>query len=1119
MDNFNDRWRASGASERANYALFLSELCDLLGVERPEPASAVTAHNTYVFERAVTFDDGEGHTSRGRVDLYKKGCFVLEAKQGADAVEPTEAEALTGKTLRRKLGTARRGTRGWTVAMQGAKAQAVRYARALPADEGWPPFLLVVDVGFCIDVYADFSRQGKVYAPFPDPSTYRILLEDLDREDIRDRLRRVWTDPASLDPTRRSAKVTRALAEQLARLAASLEAAGHPPERVAQFVTRALFSMFAEDVGLLPADSFSGLLRSYRDALDLVPDALENLWHTMDSGGFSPGVKARLPAFNGRLFKDAEALPVTQAQLDLLIQAADADWQDVEPAIFGTLLERALDPAERHMLGAHFTPRAYVERLVLPTLVEPLRAEFDAAQAAATNLLHEAEEATDPKKQRALEREAADQLQAFHHRLCRLRVLDPACGSGNFLYVALEHLKRLEGEVLNAMEGYTDRQGLLGTAAGVFDMTEGLTVTPRQFLGLEINPRAATIAEVVLWIGHLQWHRRTHDGLDDLAPPILRDFGNIRHQDAVLAWTDGEAKKAEWPEAEFIVGNPPFLGGKDMRAALGDDYTETLRRVYGAEVPDSADLVMYWWHRAAECVRRGTAERFGLITTNSVRQTFNRRVPAAHLDAKEPLRLVYAVPDHPWVDDAGGADVRVAMTVGAAGAGPGTLARVVEEKEGDLAREVTLEERQGTIRADLTIGADIAGTVALRANEGISNRGFELGGSGFIVEPAVAEELGLGRIEGLEAYIRPYRNGRDLTAIPRGVLVIDLYGLDAGDVRRRFPEVYQHLFDNVRPDRQSNRSATLRKHWWLHRRLREDLRDALRGLPRYIATVETAKHRFFQFLDTEILPDNMLVVIASDDPYHLGVLSSRFHVAWALAAGGRLGVGNDPRYNKTRCFETFPFPAATEAQQDAIRALAEELDAHRKARIAAHPKLKVTDCYNVQDKLRAGEDLDDKEQRVHRQGLVSVLRDLHDRLDAAVADAYGWPADLDDAEILERLVALNAERAAEEAGGLVRYLRPAYQNPDGGQQAELVPTTRVRRTAKQAERLSWPERLAERVQAVQQVVSAAEEPLTAAQINERFSGGRNRQQQVDGLLETLEALGLVRRTADGRYVA
>jgi SAM-dependent methyltransferase len=748
VQSFITRWKASGASERANYQLFLSELCELLGVEKPRPASGVATDNSFCFERPVSFHDGEGKTSTGFIDLYKRDHFVLEAKQGADKEGPSEAEALGGERQARKAGTATRATRSWDRALKAAKEQAHRYAKALPAAEGWPPFLVVVDVGFCLDLYADFARQGKTYVPFPDPQGYRLCLDDLHHEGVRERLRLLFTDPLALDPSRRAARVTRELAGRLAKLASSLEAAGHGPEQVAGFLMRCLFTMFAEDVGLLPERSFARLLQDYRDNLDYFPHALRALWQSMDRGGFDPVLRTMIPQFNGFLFKDPEALPVTAAQLELLVQAAEADWADVEPAIFGTLLERALQPRERHKLGAHYTPRAYVERLVMPTVIEPLREEWDAARTASAALEAAGDEAR-----------ARKEIEAFHRRLCAVRVLDPACGSGNFLYVTLEHLKRLEGEVLTELEHFPGQLGL--------DMTGGYTVTPKQLLGLEVNPRAAAIADVVLWIGYLQWHFRTHGHARRLGNPILREYGNIRQQDAVLAFRervprldsngksvtrwDGHSTRphpvtgqevpdetartvvydflnpqpAEWPEADFIVGNPPFIGTSRMREALGDGYTEALRKTYKGQVPESADFVMYWWHKAAEIVRTGKAERFGFITTNSLRQTFNRRVLQAHLEHEQPLSLAYAIPDHPWVASEDGAAVRIAMTVGVPEKIAGRLDRVVKEDEtGELGKLVTLEEKEGKIQADLTVGAEVASAKALRANVGSPSLGL-----------------------------------------------------------------------------------------------------------------------------------------------------------------------------------------------------------------------------------------------------------------------------------------------------------------------------------------------------------------------------------------------------------
>ncbi len=575
---FIAKWKAIDASELASSQPFLIGLCDLLGVEQPHHGQ------DYMFERPLTFQHADGTNSPGRVDLYKRGSFVLESKK-----------------LR-----AGAHSRGFDEAMLRAHSQAQAYARALPASEGRPPFLVVVDVGHRIELYSEFSRSGGSYVPFPDPRSHRIALDDLRDPDIRERLRKVWLEPLSLDPSREAARVTRAIAAQLAELAKSLERSGHPAEAVAQFLMRCL-TMFAEDVRLLPKDSFRDLLKTHVQTPDVSMRMVAQLWQDMDSGGFSVVLAGQVLQFNGKLFKQPDTLPLDTTQIQLLIDAASHKWEHVEPAIFGTLLERALSPGERHKLGAHYTPRAYVERLVLPTVIEPLRGEWSDAQAAALTLAAEGKQD-----------EAVAELLKFHHRLCNVRVLDPACGSGNFLYVTLEHLKRLEGEVLGALDDLGYRQGGLALGGERADALGGETVDPHNLLGIELNPRAAAIAEVVLWIGYLQWHFRTRG---DVNPPVpvIRDFRNIENRDAVLAhdgmeyvtdaagvpvtrW-DGETmkvspvtgeqipdetarkpverylnpRKAAWPQADFVVGNPPFIGNKRMRTALGDGYVEALR--------------------------------------------------------------------------------------------------------------------------------------------------------------------------------------------------------------------------------------------------------------------------------------------------------------------------------------------------------------------------------------------------------------------------------------------------------------------------------------------------------------------------------------------------------------
>ena len=547
VTDFISRWEMSGAAERANYQLFLSELCDFLAVPRPDPTCPDESRNQYVFERNVHFSNVDGSTSTGRIDLYKKGCFVLEAKQGSNQVGTNSQSLLPAPVLRR--GTAIRGTLGWDEAMLAARGQAEQYAKALPVSEGWPPFLLVVDVGFSLELYADFSLTGKAYIPFPDSRNHRILLGALEETHLTDRLRAIWLDPLSLDPSRRAADVTKGVAARLAALARVLET-DFDAERVSGFLMRCIFTSFAENVNLLPVGGWTGLLNSLKEDVQNFPRMVSSLWQTMNEGGFSPILREHVLKFNGGLFESVEALPLEARQLALLIDAAKSDWSEVEPAIFGTLLERALSPSERHRLGAHYTPRAYVERLVVPTIVEPLRYDWNSVQAAAVALRNAG---------RAVE--AIATVKKFHQQLCNTRILDPACGSGNFLYVSLEHLKRLEGEVLDTLHA-------LGESQEALEHT-GLTVDPHQLLGLEINPRAAHITDLVLWIGYLQWHFRTR-GDSQPPEPVIRRFHNIEHRDALLEY----------------AGTEPALDDEGQPITQWDGATRRTHPTTGEEIPD-----------------------------------------------------------------------------------------------------------------------------------------------------------------------------------------------------------------------------------------------------------------------------------------------------------------------------------------------------------------------------------------------------------------------------------------------------------------------------------------------------------------------------------------------------
>ena len=1193
---FITRWETSGAAERANYQMFLSELCDIIGVPRPDPTAPETAKNRYVFDRAITRINPDGSTSTNYIDLYKAGHFVNETKQGlsADAAPDELAKPTATKT-----GHGKRGTLAFDKALERAFHQGRGYITALPAEEGRPPFLIVCDVGHSIDLYAEFTCTGGQYERFPDPVSYRITLPDLHRPEIRERLRKVWLDPHSLDPSKVAAKVTRDIASRLALLAKSLEADGHDLQVIAGFLQRSLFTMFAEDVGLLPEDGFKTLLERAKENPRGFPVLISSLWKEMATGThYSALLFKEIAHFSGGLFEDTTALPLSAAQLDMLADAAATDWSGVEPSIFGTLLVRALDPRERHKLGAEFTPRSYVERLIRPTIIGPLRDEWDAVRIAAATLHDEADQAdlqadqleADAKAKMLTgasaaakqlgadaarlrkdadkkDAEALAQVIAFHRYLCGLTVIDPACGTANFLYVTMEHMKRLEAEVLQLIDA-------LGGNAGM--EMQGFRVRPEHFIGLELNKQAVAIAQLVLWIGYFQWQHKTTGKADTGDRPLLPKDRSIFEQDAVLAYDervprrdpetheiltvwDGHSTKphpitgkevpdesartvlfdyinprrAEWPKADYIVGNPPFIGASRMREALGGGYVESLRKAWKGDVPESSDFVMFWWRKAAELVRDGKANRFGFITTNSIHQTFNRRVIEPFVAAgKKPLHLAYAIPDHPWIDSADGAAVRIAMTVAAPGHAEGILEKVVaEQAHEDGEHEVSLSRSGGVLAANLQIGADLTSCGHLQANSELSSPGMEPHGLDFLVSHSQAVELGLGKRHDLENHIRPYLNGRDIMAANRSLWALDFFGLSQDELADRYPECFQWLLVHIKPHRDQNPRPTRKNNWWIFGEPCPAWRAMAVGLSRYIVTVKTTRRRFFSFLDATILPDSKLIAFAMDDAHDLGILSSLPHLIWAETTGSKLGVGNDPTYVKSVSFSAFPFPALDEgALKQRIRDLGERLDAHRKRQQAQHPDLTLTGIYNVLQKIRSGEALNAKDKILHDKGLVSVLKQLHDDLDAAVLEAYGWtgiapatpPADIlasggPDAEALEQailtlLVALNHERAAEEKRGHVRWLRPDFQAPGAAtaKQSEIglsedddaTPETAV------AVILDWPTDLPAQVAAVRKLLpNIGQDPETLAACFGRKN--KKRTDQITAILATLKALGLI----------
>ena len=792
-------WRhRPGGAERANYQLFLGQLASALELPTPEAAERGVL-GTYQYEGPVA--GGSMRGNKGFIDLYRKGCFVLEAKQSqipeAQRHQPELFDPATTEP------TAPTGAR-YDQLMRDALRQARNYAVNLPANHPWPPFIIVCDVGRAFELFFDWSGNGRGYDFYPDRQNYRIGIDQLADHEVQVLLRDIWLDPSARDPRLKAAEVTREVAQRLADVSKWLEATQRLKttslsdydrslaiEETSLFLMRILFCMFAEDVGLLPRASFTQFLAEAADDERHFETGLQDLWSLMGSGERQPRyswvVKDNVRYFNGGLFDNAHTFVLGRADRGELLAAARADWKRVEPAIFGTLLEQALTPAERAKLGAHYTPRPYVERLVRATIIEVLEAEWETVQ-----------EQVRAAQFNGRAQDGAAAAIAFHARLCALRVLDPACGTGNFLYVSMELLLRLEADVLVLIEQLGDKAKP--------------AVGPHQFYGLELNPRAAVIAELVLWIGWLRW--RCANDPENVPEPVLRktntiNFGGHAGYDAVLhAGGDGKPdisnpRLAEWPAAEFIVGNPPFIGkGAAMRRLLGDDYCGALA-IANPRVAASADFVMQWWDRAAhELQREGTPlVRFGLVTTNSITQTFNRRVLDQYVQP-DKISLVLAIPDHPWTKASReAAAVRIAMTVATNGNVGGRLVEIVGESGLQLDHpELSERLSVGHINPDLSIGTDVTSALPLTANRGMSNTGMLLAGQGFKL--STSEGKHLLELDGDHAnkVIKPYVGGGELMQRPRGRYIIDFYGRTESEARNQYPAAYQHILSTVKPE-------------------------------------------------------------------------------------------------------------------------------------------------------------------------------------------------------------------------------------------------------------------------------------------------------------------------------
>ena len=1003
---FKAKWAKFSGKESAAYSEHFNDLCRMLGVPTPIEADP-TGNDTFCFQKRVAKDaeffnfdmranaqpvKNEG----GFADVWKQDCFGWEYKGPGEDLEK-------------------------------AYKQLLRYRESLLN----PPLLIVCDFNRFI-VRTNFNgavqeTHSFTNAEIDNPVAIRILRDAL-------------TDPEKLRPRKTTAEVTEKLAQQIADIARSLQereavelanaktraqhyVAQKKNLRIARFLNRLVFCFFAEDTGLLPTGIFAGVCKAGMDEPQLFAETLEDLFRCMAKGGRFGMHKIR--HFNGHLFYDATVFELTRDEIRDLAIASEANWQNIEPSIMGNLFERGLDPNQRAQLGAHYTSEADIRTLVEPVLMAPLRREWVEIKREFASLILAGKGTS----------AAREKLTAFQSKLAGLTVLDPACGSGNFLYVALQLLLTLEKEVV--------------TAAAQLGWTFTPQVTVQQLRAIELNAYAFELAQVSVQIGYLQWRR--DNGFDNNRSPVLQNLDGFENKDALLNETfrkkpkNLKAAQAEehggqddlfkvyteraWPTCDVIVGNPPFLGDKVMRRELSDGYVEQLREIFGSRIPGQSDFCCYWFEKARQQIEDKHCVRAGLLATQGIRGGANREVLKR---IKVTGDIFFAESDRNWI--LAGANVHVSM---------------VGFDDGLETLRMLNGAAIETIHADLSSAAETHTAVELMEDAGIGFIGTTKKAPLDITEEravALLAEPNLAR-EPNSSVVLPWMNGLHVTRRAEKTWIIDFpLTMPFAEVQR-FDGPFRYVEENVKPLRVAHREPVQAKYWWRQARPCPELRNLTGKLKRFIVTPRVSKHRVAVWVDSVIVPDCQLVAFAREDDYFFGVISSRIHSVWAMSQGTQVRERESGfRYTPTTCFETFPLPHPLEGLEAAIAAAAIELNDLRERWLnppewmatqtltfpgsTVGPWARYVDPQTVDPNTGVGtvcyprfEPRDANiAAKLKKRTLTNLynerptwLANAHAKLDAAVAAAYGWPADLSEDEILARLLALNLERAAEEA--------------------------------------------------------------------------------------------------------
>lgn len=942
---FIAKWKPVALTERAAAQSHFLDLCALLGHD--DPVTADPTGEWFTFEKGVAKTGG----GDGFADVWKKGFFAWEYKK-----------------KKRNL--------------DDALGQLVRYAAALEN----PPLQVACDTDRFV------IRTAWTNAV---PKSYELTLDDLADPQQLAILHAVFFDPEKLRPKETRAAITKEAADKFSTIALRMQGRD-TPENLAHFVNQLVFCFFAHSVKLLPNGFFPKLLKRCGEKPGNAKRYFDGLFAAMESGGEYD--LTEIAHFNGGLFDGRRALPLQSDEIGLLQAAGSLDWSQIDPTIFGTLFERFLDPDKRAQIGAHYTDPGKIMLIVEPVVLRPLREEWEGVKAQLEKLVEEAH----LKRGRAFTNamgKAEEARSKFIERLRNVTILDPACGSGNFLYLALQGVKDIELKANLECE-----------AMGLEPRVP--TVGPEIVHGIEINPLAAELARTTIWIGDIQW--RIRNGIFARPEPILRKLDSIECRDALIEEVrPGVFVEATWPAAEFIVGNPPFLGIRLMRAGLGNETVERLFEIYDGRVSREADLVIYWFEKARAQIMTAKSSRSGLVATNSIRAGANREV----VDRIETgTRLFEAWSDEPWVVD--GAAVRVSILCFGKDDSPLRL-------DGKIV---------SVINSDLTSGAvNLTRARRLQENANVAFMGDTKGGAFDIPGELARQWLRLPVNPNGQSNARvlaPWRNGLDITRRSRDMWLID-FGWEISEREASLYEVpFEYIKENVYPERSGNRRESYRVRWWRHVEPRPQLREALLGLGRYVATPRVAKHRVFVWLNEKVIPDSRIFAFARSDDTFFGILQSRFHESWTLGTCSWHGVGNDPTYNNVSVFETFPFPEgltpnipakeyAADQRAKKIARAAKRLDELREAWLNPPDLIRVEpevvpgypDRNLPKDTVAAVQLRERTLTNLYNQRpqwLIDAQRDL----DAAVAAAYGLPADISEEDALAKLLELNLARAA-----------------------------------------------------------------------------------------------------------